>query len=68
MTTTHWPTTPDSAPPGARLAADLVDVDLAANRTFVAGVPHDAFDVLRSNGRILVAGTPDHVHHDEEVA
>lgn len=25
-------------------------------------------DVLRSNGRILVAGTPDHVHHDEEVA
>ena len=47
MTTTEWPATPDAPPAGARLAADLVDIDLAVNKTFVARVPHDAFDVLR---------------------
>ena len=44
------PATPSEAPHGARLVADLVDVDLTSGRTFVPGVPHDAFDVLRAAG------------------
>jgi cytochrome P450 len=49
---TTWPVTPAEAPSGARLAADLIDVDLTANGTFLAGPPHEAFDVLRANGGI----------------
>ena len=52
MTTTDWPATPAAPPTGARLAADLVDVDLAVNKSFVVGVPHEAFDALRRNGGI----------------
>ena len=37
---------------GARLAADLVDVDLTSGRSFVDGVPHAAFDALRAAGGI----------------
>jgi len=50
--TTEWPRTPDTPPPGARLVADLVDCDLAAASTFLAGVPHAAFDELRRRGGI----------------
>ena len=50
--TTVWAETPSIPPAGARLVADLVDVDLAVGRPFIAGVPHDAFDVLRRNGGI----------------
>lgn len=51
-TPTAWPETSSTPPDGARLAADLVGVDLASNSAFAAGVPHPAFDVLRSNGGI----------------
>ncbi len=47
-----WPPTPDEAPTGARLVSDIVDIDLAAGRTFLPGVPHDAFDELRRHGGI----------------
>jgi cytochrome P450 len=53
MTTpTTWPTTPSTPPAGARLVADVVDVDLTSNRAFTAGVPHAAFDELRRHGGI----------------
>ena len=39
------PTTPDTPPPDARLAADIVDCDLASSTTFLPSVPHAAFDV-----------------------
>jgi len=42
--------TPTDAPPGARLVADVVDVDLATGRPFATEVPHDAFDELRRAG------------------
>jgi cytochrome P450 len=47
-----WPTAPASAPDGARLAADLVDVDLGDSAQFVGGPPHTAFDELRRHGGI----------------
>jgi cytochrome P450 len=47
-----WPSTPEQAPPDARLVSDIVDVDLSAGRTFLPGVPHDAFDELRRHGGI----------------
>ena len=45
-------TTPATPPPDARLAADLIDVDLAVGTPFVNGVPHDAFDELRRHGAV----------------
>src|SRR5262245_40197118 len=44
--------TPSDPPTGARLAADLVDVDLTSGHSFLDGVPHEAFDVLRAAGGI----------------
>jgi cytochrome P450 len=54
MTTpaTGWPPTPDTAPSGARLVADVVDCNLASATTFGPGVPHAAFDALRRQGGI----------------
>ena len=53
MTTpTTWPTTPSTPPAGARLVADIVDVDLAVGPSVRRGVPHDAFDELRRHGGI----------------
>lgn len=49
---TSWPDTPGEAPPDARRVADIVDVDLTTGRTFLPGVPHDAFDELRRHGGI----------------
>jgi cytochrome P450 len=43
---------------GARLAADLVDLDLASGRSFVAEVPHAAFDALRAAGGIAWHAEP----------
>ena len=40
------------APAGARLAADIIDVDLTSHGVFVAGVPHASFDALRGAGGI----------------
>jgi cytochrome P450 len=39
-------------PPGARPAADATDADLSVAATFRGGVPHDAFDALRSQGGV----------------
>lgn len=60
MSTTarSWPRTPDTPPPGARLAADIVDCDLTAGASFVAGVPHGAFDALRRHGGIAWHAEP----------
>jgi cytochrome P450 len=52
VTSTARPSTPTTAPAGARFARDIVDCDLNAGRTFVDGVPHDAFDALRRHGGI----------------
>jgi hypothetical protein len=57
-TTRTWPRTPDTPPPGARLAADIVDCDLTAGASFVGGVPHDAFDALRHHGGIAWHAEP----------
>jgi cytochrome P450 len=46
------PVTPSEPPPAARLVADLVDVDLTSGRSFLAEVPHAAFDVLRAAGGV----------------
>jgi cytochrome P450 len=46
------PATPATPPPDARLAADIVDCDLASSTTFLPGVPHDAFDELRRHGGV----------------
>jgi hypothetical protein len=46
------PQTPATPPPGARLVADIADVDLSNGKAFLAGVPHDAFDALRREGGI----------------
>lgn len=54
--TSPWPATPSTPPVGARLAADLIDVDLTAGGAFAAGVPHDAFDELRRHGGIAWHG------------
>lgn len=50
--TERWPATPPTPPPGARLAADLVDCDLSTGAAFGHGVPHDVFDELRRHGGI----------------
>ena len=52
QTATPWPTQPATPPPGARLVADIVDVDLLDGATFLDGPPHKAFDELRRNGGI----------------
>ena len=49
---TSEPAPPVSAPPGARRAADLVDIDLTSASTFADQVPHAAFDTLRAAGGI----------------
>src|SRR3546814_2741659 len=57
------PTMPAMPPEGARLAADLIDVDLAVGASFLDHIPHEAFDELRRHGGIAwhaeppVAGT-----------
>src|SRR3546814_6323887 len=57
------PTMPAMPPEGARLAADLIDVDLAVGASFRDHIPHEAFDELRRHGGIAwhaeppVAGT-----------
>jgi cytochrome P450 len=53
-----WPTTPATPPAGARLASDVVAVDLSSNGVFVDGVPHDAFDQLRRHGGIAWHAEP----------
>jgi cytochrome P450 len=50
--TRAWPQAPATAPPGARLVADVTDVDLTSGAAFLAGVPHGAFDALRRHGGI----------------
>ena len=50
--TSSGPQTPSTPPPGARLVADIVDVDLSNGKAFLPAVPHDAFDVLRQHGGI----------------
>ena len=63
LPTTGWPRPPDAAPQDARLVADVVDCNLASAGSFMAGVPHAAFDELRRHGGIAwhaeppVAGT-----------
>jgi cytochrome P450 len=58
-TATHdWPANPSTPPPGARLAADVIDVDLAAAGHFSAGPPHAAFDALRAEGGIAWHAEP----------
>ena len=57
-TATPWPEAPTTAPAGARLAADIVDVDLASAAAFAGGPPHDAFDELRRRGGIAWHGEP----------
>ncbi len=54
MTTTAGsaPSNPSVPPIGARRVADLVDCDLTSGASFVAGVPHEAFDILRAQGGI----------------
>jgi cytochrome P450 len=52
VTTGTEPRTPADPPTGARLAADLADVDLTSGRSFVDGVPHAAFDALRAAGGV----------------
>ena len=52
QTATPWPTQPATPPPGARLVADIADVDLLDGATFLDGPPHKAFDELRRNGGI----------------
>ena len=49
---TTWPPTPSAPPVGARLVADLVDVDLGSGKAFGEAVPHDAFDELRRHGGV----------------
>ncbi len=44
------PATPSDPPAGARMVADLTDVDLTTGRSFLASVPHEAFDAIRSAG------------------
>ncbi len=56
MTADHWPSTPPTPPPGARLAGDVVDCDLSTGGAFTRGVPHDAFDRLRRAGGIVWHG------------
>src|SRR3546814_12976133 len=57
------PTMPAMPPEGARLAADLIDVDLAVGASFRDHIPHEAFDEIRRHGGIAwhaeppVAGT-----------
>lgn len=46
------PATPSEPPTGARLVADLADIDLTSGRSFLAGPPHQAFDVLRAAGGV----------------
>jgi cytochrome P450 len=46
------PPTPEGPPEGARMVEDIADVDLTSGATFRAGVPHEAFDALRSAGGI----------------
>jgi cytochrome P450 len=46
------PVPPTESPVGARMMSDLVDVDLTTGATFRPGVPHDAFDVLRTAGGV----------------
>lgn len=59
---------PSDPPRGARLTADLVDVDLTDPTTFVESVPHHAFDVLRNANGIAwhaekrLTSTKDHGH------
>ncbi len=57
-TTRHWPPTPGTPPEGARLTADVVDVDLATNAPFAGGPPHAAFDALRRSGGIAWHAEP----------
>jgi cytochrome P450 len=52
------PQTPVTPPPGARLVADVVDVDLTSGATFLPGVPHTAFDELRHHGGIAWHSEP----------
>jgi cytochrome P450 len=56
--TTGWPLPPDTPPSGARLVADIVDVNLASAGTFMAAVPHAAFDELRRHGGIAWHAEP----------
>jgi len=51
-TTSPGPATPSTPPDGARLVADIVDVDLANGAAFRSAVPHDAFDALRAESGI----------------
>jgi hypothetical protein len=44
------PVAPSDPPPGARMVADLADVDLTTGRSFLRDVPHAAFDAIRSAG------------------
>src|SRR5262245_19612028 len=57
-TTTSWPATPSTPPPGARLAADIVACDLTSSATFAPSVPHEAFDELRRHGGIAWHAEP----------
>jgi cytochrome P450 len=52
VTVTSEPVSPTEPPVGARMVADLVDIDLTLGRSFLDAVPHDAFDVLRAAGGI----------------
>lgn len=56
--TQDWPVNPDTPPTGARMAADLIDVDLAIPGPFVAGPPHAAFDALREAGGVAWHAEP----------
>ena len=53
-----WPPTPATPPPDARLVTDVVEVDLTAGGSFLAGVPHDAFDALRRRGGVAWHAEP----------
>ena len=53
-----WPRTPDTPPAGARMVSDIAECDLTAGASFVAGVPHDAFDALRRHGGIAWHAEP----------
>jgi len=57
-TTRIWPPTLATAPHGARLVTDSVDVDLASNASFIDRVPHHAFDELRRNGGVAWHAEP----------
>jgi cytochrome P450 len=45
-------TQPLTPPAGARRVSDIIAVDLTDPLTFGAGIPHDAFDVLRSTAPV----------------